>query len=189
MLWIHVLFSDSKIVYPFIYLVKENLLRFQIPVYSKPKFQKVIENNTLLNALISTLASLKSRKNEIWVKLNVHVVIDSVLFRSFLHNDILSSYYCFGIHCRLSATIRLRRGITGKLFGTYTRNQRNNNILNVRSQARLKVTEMGIWNYRKIAIEVHQAPICPHQRTWPKPRRGEDVDLQRDSLTWKKHAS
>ena len=162
MLWIHVLFSDSKIVYPFIYLVKENLLRFQIPVYSKPKFQKVIENNTLLNALISTLASLKSRKNEIWVKLNVHVVIDSVLFRSFLHNDILSSYYCFGIHCRLSATIRLRRGITGKLFGTYTRNQRNNNILNVRSQARLKVTEMGIWHHRKIATEVHQASICPH---------------------------
>ena len=32
-------------------------MHFQIPVYSKPKFQKVIEKNTLVNAL--TLTSLK----------------------------------------------------------------------------------------------------------------------------------
>ena len=34
-------------------------MHFQIPVYSKPKFQKVIEKNTLVNALTSTLTSMK----------------------------------------------------------------------------------------------------------------------------------
>ena len=162
MLWIHVLFLDSKMS------IRSSISLKRIYCASKSQCTPSLNFRRLLKTTLCSTLSFpplhhwRVEKNEIWVKLNVHVVIDSVLFRSFLHSDILSSYYCFGIHCRLSATIRLRRGITGKLFGTYTRNQRNNNILNVRSQARLKVTEMGIWHHRKIATEVHQAPICPH---------------------------